>query len=115
VSITPVLAIPGIREALAGNAAPVVGFSPIIGGSAVRGMADQCLSALDVECSAAGVGGLYGARSEGGVLDAWLVDTVDAGTEVPGVTVGAAPLWMTDEAATAAMVRAGLGLVDRHV
>jgi len=111
VSITPILAIPGIREALAGGRAPVVGFSPIIGGSAVRGMADQCLAALDVECSAAGVGGLYGARSAGGVLDAWLVDPVDAATEVAGVTVGAAPLWMTDEAATAEMVRAALALV----
>jgi LPPG:FO 2-phospho-L-lactate transferase len=106
VSIAPILAVPGLREALVAGAAPVVGVSPIIGGSPVRGMADKCLAALDVECSAAGVGGLYGGRRAGGLLDAWLVDTVDAATTVDGATVRVAPLWMTDEQATEAMVRA---------
>src|SRR6185295_13978556 len=63
VSIAPILAIPGLRDAVAGGAAPVVGVSPIIGGAPVRGMADRCLAAVGVECSAAGVGGLYGARA----------------------------------------------------
>ena len=61
-----------------------------------------------VECSAAGVGGLYGARGHGGLLDGWLVDPTDAGTTVDGATVRATPLWMTDEQATEAMVRAAL-------
>jgi LPPG:FO 2-phospho-L-lactate transferase len=100
VSIAPILAIPGIKETLK---APVVGVSPIIGGAAVRGMADKCLSAIRVECSAAGVGGLYAP-----MLTAWLVDTVDARTEVPGVKVVPTPLWMTDEAATVGMVQAAL-------
>ncbi|NUR28149.1 MAG: 2-phospho-L-lactate transferase [Catenulispora sp.] len=108
VSVAPVLAVPGIRSALLTSRAPVIGVSPIIGGAPVRGMADKCLAAIGVECSAAGVGGAYGARSAGGVLDAWLVDTTDAGIVVPGVTVRSAPLWMTDEDATAAMVRAAL-------
>jgi LPPG:FO 2-phospho-L-lactate transferase len=111
VSIAPILAVPGIRDALTNERAPVVGISPIIGAAPVRGMADRCLAVLDVACSAAGVGGLYGARSTGGILDAWLVDNVDAATRVPDVTVHAAPLWMTDEAATAAMVRTALELV----
>jgi LPPG:FO 2-phospho-L-lactate transferase len=106
VSIAPILAVPGLREALVAGAAPVVGVSPIIGGSPVRGMADKCLAALEVECSAAGVGGLYGGRRSGGLLDAWLVDSVDAATTVDGATVRVAPLWMTDEPATEAMVRA---------
>ncbi|MEV7229431.1 2-phospho-L-lactate transferase [Polymorphospora sp. NPDC051019] len=110
VSIAPILAVSALREALTAGTAPVVGVSPVIGGAPVRGMADRCLAVLGVECTAAGVGGLLGARSAGGVLDGWLVDSTDAGTEVPGVTVGAAPLWMTDEAATAAMVRAALEL-----
>jgi LPPG:FO 2-phospho-L-lactate transferase len=110
VSIAPVLAVPGLRDALVGGRAPVVGVSPIIGGAPVRGMADKCLAAVGVECTAAGVGGLYGARGDGGVLDGWLVDSADAGVVVPGVTVRAAPAWMTDEAATAAMVRAALEL-----
>ncbi|WP_203912400.1 2-phospho-L-lactate transferase [Rhizocola hellebori] len=100
VSIAPILAIPGIKEAFK---APVVGVSPIIGGAAVRGMAEKCLSAIGVECSAAGVGGLYAP-----MLKAWLVDPVDAQAEVPGVNVVPTPLWMTDEAATVGMVQAAL-------
>ncbi|MGX7676183.1 2-phospho-L-lactate transferase [Plantactinospora sp. DSM 117369] len=110
VSIAPVLAVPELRDALVAGSAPVVGVSPIIGGAPVRGMADRCLAVLGVPCTAAGVGGLYGARSAGGILDAWLVDSTDAGTEVEGVTVRAAPLWMTDEAATATMVRTAVEL-----
>ena len=58
--------------------APVVGLSPIVGGTHVRGMAEQMLTSIGVEVSAAGVGLHYGARSAGGVLDGWLVDSVDA-------------------------------------
>src|SRR3954471_7678319 len=79
VSIAPILAVPGLREAVAGGRAPVVGVSPIIGGAPVRGMADKCLAAVDVECSATGVGRMYGARADGGLLDGWLVDTTDDG------------------------------------
>ncbi|MET9298121.1 MULTISPECIES: 2-phospho-L-lactate transferase [Micromonospora] len=111
VSIAPVLAVPGLRDAVTGGPAPVIGVSPIIGGAPVRGMADRCLAVLGVECSAAGVGGLYGARPAGGLLDGWLVAPEDEGTVVPDVTVRAAPLRMTDEAATAAMVRAALELM----
>ncbi|MCT2280492.1 2-phospho-L-lactate transferase [Micromonospora chalcea] len=111
VSIAPVLAVPGLRDAVTGGPAPVIGVSPIIGGAPVRGMADRCLAVLGVECSAAGVGGLYGARSTGGLLDGWLVAPEDEGTAVPDVVVRAAPLRMTDEAATAAMVRAALELM----
>ncbi len=108
VSIAPILAVSRLRDALASGAARVVGVSPIIGGAPVRGMADKCLRALDVPVSAAGVGALYGARTAGGILDAWLVDTTDADTRVPEVPVRAVPLWMTDEAATTAMVRAAV-------
>lgn len=108
VSIAPVLAVPGLRVALAAAPAPVIGVSPIINGAPVRGMADKCLSAIGVECSASGVGSAYGARTAGGILDAWLVDSADAGIVVPGVTVRSASLWMTDDDATAAMVRAAL-------
>ncbi|WP_433117994.1 2-phospho-L-lactate transferase [Micromonospora sp. CA-246542] len=110
VSVAPVLAVPGMREAVVDGPAPVVGVSPIIGGAPVRGMADRCLEVLGVECSAAGVGRLYGGRSAGGLLDGWLVAEEDADTLVPEVTVRAVPLRMTDEAATAAMVRAAVEL-----
>ncbi|MFY1636080.1 2-phospho-L-lactate transferase [Solwaraspora sp. WMMB335] len=110
VSVAPVLAVPGIREALVGGAAPVVGVSPIIGDAPVRGMADRCLAVLDVPCTAAAVAGLYGSRRSGGVLDGWLVDPVDAAAETDGVPVRAVPLWMTDETATAQMVAAAVEL-----
>jgi len=110
VSIAPILAVQELKEAVAGGPAPVVGVSPIIGGSPVRGMADRCLATVGVDVSAAGVGGLYGARADGGLLDGWLVDSTDEGTQVAGVTVRAVPLWMTDEQATATMVAAALDL-----
>jgi len=106
VSIAPILAVPGLRDAVATAAAPVVGISPIIGGVPVRGMADKCLAIVGADCTAAGVGRLYGAD----LLDGWLVDTTDEGADVPGVAVRAVPLWMTDEQATAAMVRAAMEL-----
>ena len=99
---------PGVLDALVRGSAPVVGVSPVISGAPVRGMADKCLAALDVPCTAEGVGGLYGARSAQGILDAWLVDTVDAGVRLDGIRVRACPLWMTDEAATLAIVQAAL-------
>jgi LPPG:FO 2-phospho-L-lactate transferase len=105
VSIGTILAVPGIREALRSAPAPVVGFSPIIGGAPVRGMADSCLPVIGVEVSAEGVGRHYGARTADGVLDGWLIHTGDT-ADVPGVTVRAIPLLMTDDEATAEMVRA---------
>ncbi|MEV8505230.1 2-phospho-L-lactate transferase [Actinoplanes sp. NPDC051475] len=110
VSIAPILAVPQLREAVADGPAPVVGVSPIIGGAPVRGMADRCLATLGVEVSAAGVGGMYAARTGGGLLDGWLVDTVDAGAEIEGVRTRAVPLWMKDEEATSAMVASALEL-----
>lgn len=110
VSIAPILAVPQLREAVADGPAPVVGVSPIIGGAPVRGMADRCLATLGVEVSAAGVGGMYAARTAGGLLDGWLVDAVDAGTEIAGVRTRAVPLWMKDEEATSAMVASALEL-----
>ncbi|MEV6633938.1 2-phospho-L-lactate transferase [Actinoplanes sp. NPDC051470] len=108
VSIAPILAVPGIREAVAGGPAPVVGVSPIIGGSPVRGMADKCLATLGVEVTASGVGALYGAD----LLDGWLVDSTETNKDVPGVTTRAVPLWMTDEEATAKMVAEAITLAD---
>ena len=109
VSIGTVLGVPGIRTALSETAAPVIGFSPIVGGAPVRGMADMCLPAIGVPVTAEGVARHYGARATGGLLDGWLVHTGDT-ADVPGVEVRAVPLLMTDDDASAAMVRAGLEL-----
>ncbi len=111
VSIAPILAVPGIRDALRDGKAPVVGVSGIIDNAVVRGMADKCLTSIGVEVSAQGVGDLYGARSDDGLLDAWLVDTSDAGVEIPGVTVRSCPLWMSSPEATKSIVEAALASV----
>jgi LPPG:FO 2-phospho-L-lactate transferase len=110
VSIGTILGIEGIREAIVDGPAPVAGLSPIIGGAPLRGMADACLPAIGVEVSAEGVGRHYGARKDGGLLDAWLIDERDTAS-VPGVVVRAVPLVMKDDAATAEMVRAALEAV----
>ena len=81
VSIGPVLAVPGVRDALRGTRAPVVGLSPIVGGAPVRGMADACLAAIGVETSAEAVARHYGARADGGLIDAWLVDESEQCTD----------------------------------
>jgi LPPG:FO 2-phospho-L-lactate transferase len=110
VSIGPILAVPGIRAALAATSARVVGVSPIIGGKVVRGMADVCLAAIGVETSASAVAAHYGARSRGGLLDAWLIAEEDAdlapAVEADGIAARVAPLWMTDAAASAAIADA---------
>jgi LPPG:FO 2-phospho-L-lactate transferase len=117
VSVGTILGVPGLREAVRDSAAPVVGLSPIVGGSHVRGMANQLLTSLGHEVSAAGVGLHYGARSQGGVLDGWLVDSVDADqvdrVTAAGLPCRAVPLLMTDLDATAAMAAAAVDLVRR--
>lgn len=105
VSIGIVLTVPGVRDALRGTTAPVVGVSPIVGGAPVRGHADACLAPLGIEVSAKGVAGLYA-----DFLDGWLVHT---GDEAPkGPTVREVPLLMTDDDATTAMAAAALDLAQ---
>ena len=114
VSVGTILAVPGVRDALSKTRAPVIGVSGIVGDDHVRGMARQLLGVIDVEVSAAGVAEHYGARASGGVIDGWLVDTVDAGLvdriEAAGIRSRAVPLMMTDHDATAAMVAAAVDL-----
>jgi LPPG:FO 2-phospho-L-lactate transferase len=114
VSIGAILAVPGITDAMTGTAAPIVGLSPIVGDAPVRGMADACLSAIGVETTAAAVAKHYGARSQAGLLDSWLVDTRDADAvpylRASGINAVAVPLMMTDVSTTAAMAQAALDL-----
>ncbi|MFE9435698.1 2-phospho-L-lactate transferase [Streptomyces sp. NPDC006640] len=112
VSVGTILAVPGIREAIAEAGVPVVGLSPIVGDAPVRGMADKVLAAVGVESTAAAVAEHYGS----GLLDGWLVDTVDASVvervESAGIRCRAVPLMMTDLDATARMAREALALAE---
>ncbi len=112
VSIGTVLQVTGIADALRDKT--VVGVSPIVGGAPVRGMADACLAAVGVETSAEAVGRHYGARSSGGLLDGWLVDTRDdarvAAVRDSGISCRAVPLLMADLATAAALARDAVDL-----
>lgn len=123
VSIGTILSIPGMRDAVLGagsgfagpGSAPIVGVSPIIAGAAVRGMAEACLAAIGVDATAGAVARHYGARSSGGLLDAWLVDVADerlvADLRADGIAAAAVPLWMRDLDTAAALAEAALGTV----
>jgi LPPG:FO 2-phospho-L-lactate transferase len=73
ISIEPILAIPGMRDAIKASGAPVVAVSPIIGGQAVKGPTAKMMHELGLEVSAAGVAERY--RD---LLDGYIVDHADA-------------------------------------
>ena len=103
----------GMRSIETGaTSARVVGVSPIISGAVVRGMADACLAAIGVSTAADAVALHYGARSNGGVLDGWLVDESDSplapAIEAAGIRTHVVPLWMRDPESSAALGRDAL-------
>jgi LPPG:FO 2-phospho-L-lactate transferase len=69
ISIGPILALPGMREALAGSPAPVVALSPFVGGRSVKGPSEQFCAWAGIETSAAGI-----ARAYSGVVDGVVAD-----------------------------------------
>jgi LPPG:FO 2-phospho-L-lactate transferase len=73
VSIEPTLAIPGMREAVAGAPGRKVGVSPIVAGRALKGPADRMLASLGHDVSALGVARMYA-----GLLDQYVIDQADA-------------------------------------
>jgi LPPG:FO 2-phospho-L-lactate transferase len=83
VSVGPILAVPGMREALKSSSAPKVAVSPIVGGRALKGPADRMLASLGHEVSATGVAGIYEA-----ILDGMVVDRQDEGERIGIEAVG---------------------------
>ncbi len=71
-SIGPILAVPGIREALAKATGKIVGVSPIVGGKALKGPLDRMMGSLGLEVSPYGVAQLYK-----GVLEGFVIDETD--------------------------------------
>jgi LPPG:FO 2-phospho-L-lactate transferase len=68
-SIAPILAVPGIRDALADAPAPVVAVSPIVAGEVLKGPTASFMAFAALECSAAGVADFYGDLIDGMVAD----------------------------------------------
>ena len=68
-SIGPILAMPGMREALAAAPAPVVAVSPIVGGEVLKGPTASFMAFAALECNATGVRNFYGDLLDGIVSD----------------------------------------------
>src|SRR5437588_11560872 len=110
-SIGPILALPGIRDALARRRDRVVGVSPIVGGAPLRGMADKLMPVAGLEVSAVGA-----ARAYAGLLGGWVIDDADrhlAGhVEPTGFRGGVTDTIMTDDEAAEALARFALELMQ---
>lgn len=90
VSVAPILAVPGLRraiDAVRARRVPVIAVSPIIGGRALKGPADRMLASLGDEPSALGV-----ARRYAGLVDTFVLDTVDEALAGPIRDLGMVPL-----------------------
>lgn len=115
VSIGPILAVTGLRElvdAARSRGVRVVAVSPLVGGRALKGPADRMAASLGGEASATGIARLYA-----GLVDALLIDDVDA-AEAPaiaalGIQPVVGPTVMTDDASRAALAVAALGAALR--
>jgi LPPG:FO 2-phospho-L-lactate transferase len=69
ISIGPILAVPGMRDAIAVSPAPVVAVSPYVAGAVVKGPTDRFMQALNRPTTAAGVASLYAGLIDGMVVD----------------------------------------------
>ena len=114
VSIGPVLAVPGVREAVAARRGSVVAVSPIVAGAALKGPADRMLSELGHEPSVVGVARLYAPFA--GTM---VIDEADAGraaeVEAEGVSCVVAPTVMRTPELAAGLARAALDAVGVEV
>ena len=110
VSIGPILATPGVRDAVASR--PVVGISPIVGGRPLAGMADRLMPIVGLEVTAVGAG-----RAYADILDGWVIDEVDAHLEARAraeldAAVAVTDTVMTDDRVAEALARTALDLVS---
>jgi LPPG:FO 2-phospho-L-lactate transferase len=105
ISIGPILAVPGIREAIIASRAPVVAVSPYVAGKVVKGPTERFMTAVGRPSTAAGVASLYA-----GLVDAMLVDEGDPDDPPQEVRTTAAPTLMSDRESRIAVARATLEL-----
>jgi LPPG:FO 2-phospho-L-lactate transferase len=105
ISIEPILAVPGVRAALADCAAPVIAVSPIIGGRAVKGPTAKMMTELGMTPSAGAVAHRYGDLIDGYVVD--FADMDQIASIGPKVTLG--QTMMTTLADREALARTVLG------
>jgi LPPG:FO 2-phospho-L-lactate transferase len=104
ISIGPILAVPGMREALARARAPVVAVSPFVGGRAVKGPTEAFMTHTGRPLTAAGVAEAYD-----GVIDAIVADEP---VDVPGVASLETPTLMDDRESRRRLAAATLELAS---
>lgn len=110
ISIGPILAVPGIRDALVARRDRVVGVSPIISGAPVKGPADRLMGPLGIEVSCVGVAGAYAEFCGTLVIDAG--DAARAAeVHAAGVRPVVADTLMTDARVAAALAQHTLNAV----
>lgn len=102
VSVEPVLAVPGVREAVAGRRDSVVAVSPIVGGAALKGPADRLLRELGHEPTVVGVARWYAEVAGTLVIDEVDADLADA-VEAEGVRCVVTSTVMSEPAVAAAL------------
>ena len=107
VSIGPILAVPGVRDALAARRDSVVAVSPIIAGATVKGPADRLLGELGHDVSVVGVARFYADLAGTLVIDDADADLAGA-VEAEGVRCVVAPTLMHGPAEAAALARVTL-------
>jgi len=100
ISIGPILAVPGIREAIAGSGAPVIAVSPYVAGEVVKGPTERFMAAVGRPSTAAGVASLYA-----GLLDGMVVDEDDPDAPPDEIPTLAAPTLMDSAASRARLAR----------
>jgi LPPG:FO 2-phospho-L-lactate transferase len=100
ISIGPVLAVPGMREAIAQQGVPVLAVSPFVAGQVVKGPTERFMQALGRPSTAAGVASLYA-----GLIDAMVVDEGDPDPPPAEIPTHAAPTLMEGAAGRARMAR----------
>ncbi|MGZ8629456.1 MAG: 2-phospho-L-lactate transferase [Actinomycetota bacterium] len=104
VSLGPILAVPGLRAAVAARRPAVVGVSGIVGGAPLAGMAAKLMPAVGLEVTAAGAAAAYD-----GLLGAWVIDERDrplsTRIEASGVRVVVTDTVMRDDAAAERLSR----------
>lgn len=106
-SIDPILAVPGVAEALRAAPAPVVAVSPLVGGTAVKGPTTKLMAELGLACDAGAVAHHYG-----DLIDGLLVDERDPPGD-PGIASARADTLMTGLDDRIRVARAALELADR--
>lgn len=109
ISIDPILAVPGLRQAVGRCPAPVVAVAPIIGDRAIKGPTAKMMSELGVAVTAASV-----ARHYGEILDGYVVDHSDVGQVfLPDLEVQGAAILMETLADREGLARETVAFADR--